>query len=134
MPPESRHESPLLPGVAVGPMTELEAPPASCAYWNRRMDEIQADDDRQEILGMLARSCMQISPDSADRECGDLVPIHPDMRANLEILVSAGLVRLVETPWVGDKTALKYIATPLGRRRMREAYALLGIPTSAGVR
>lgn len=106
----------------------------SYAYWNRRMDEIQADDDRQEILGMLARSCIQISPDSADRECGDLVPIHPDMRANLEILVSAGLVRLVETPWVGDKTALKYIATPLGRRRMREAYALLGIPTSAGVR
>ena len=104
------------------------------SYWNRRMAEVQADDDRQEILGMLARSCMQVSPDSTDRECGDFVPFHPDMRANLELLVSAGLVRLVETPWVDNKTALKYIATPLGRRRMREAYALLSIPTPAGVK
>lgn len=102
--------------------------------WTRRMAEVQADDDRQEILGMLARACVQVSPDSTDRECGDLVPSHPNMRANVDILAAAGLVRLVETPWVGDKTALKYIATPLGRRRMREAYALLGIPTSAGVR
>ncbi len=101
--------------------------------WTRRMAEVQADDDRQEILGMLARACVQVSPDSTDRECGDLVPSHPNMRANVDILAAAGLVRLVETPWLDDKTALKFIATPLGRKKMREAYAVLGLPQPSPV-
>ncbi len=82
---------------------------------------------------MLARACMQIGPDSADREKGDLVPSHPDMRANVDTLAAAGLVRLVETPWLDDKTALKFIATPLGRKKMREAYAVLGLPQPSTV-
>lgn len=117
---------------APGPLTSMamERPAPGeedpYTYWDRRMAEVRADDDRSDVLAFLSRACHQISPDGTDRDCGDLVPDHPALRAVVDRLLAAGLVRLAEVPWLNGK-ALKFIATDLGRKRMREAFSVVGV-------